>query len=329
MAGPARSEAAVRCGRVCPGSDASAVTRDRRRQWAPWVFAGAVAAWRTGAALPASEPRSAAAADPTERRDEARRLYQEGLRWSQREGGVPAWLGQRELFAKAVAADPGFGPAWSHLAFTYSNVVTVGFSVNPAEDLRAAEAAAERGLALAPDNSDAYAALGSVLRLRPERLEDAIVAYRKALELSPASHPSRANIGWLLALVGRPEEGEVLIRTSLASSPPEHPLRAVWHYQLGLIELLLGRDGFGVENLRRGLRGGGSPGKGSVVALVSALALTGQRDEAAQLLAEALQRWPGLSSAALRADPLWPTRQGVLLEGRERILEALSLAGLP
>ena len=300
------------------------------------ILGGGMAVWRTGAApAPPGSPPSASASLPAPRdtpgadaqaaREEAQRLFHEGTRRIGREWGASAWLAHRELFARAIAADPGFGPAWSYLAFTYANMVRNGFSVNPAEDLRAAEVAAERGLALAPETHDAHSALGSVLRLRPERLEAAAAAYRRALELSPNLHHSRANLGWVLVQLGRAEEGEALIRTSLAAATPEHAFRGGWHYYIGMTDLLLGRDGFGLAELRRAFQSGST--KATLLGLAAALALAGQQAEAGQLVAEARRRWPHLSLAELRADP--PSRHPAYLELRERFLEDLALAGLP
>jgi hypothetical protein len=128
-----------------------------------------------------------------------------------------------------------------------------------------------------------------------------------------------------LVQLGRAEEGEALIRTSLAAATPEHAFRGGWHYYIGMTDLLLGRDGFGLAELRRAFQSGAT--KATSLGLAAALALAGQQAEAGQLVAEARRRWPPLSLAELRADP--PSRHPAYLELRERFLEGLALAGLP
>ena len=277
-------------------------------------------------------PAGVAASQPAPR-DEATRLSLEGARWSHREGGPAAWLGQRDLFQRAIAIDPTYAPAWSNVVFTYTNMISLGRSLNPTEDLRAAEQAAERAIALAPGRSDAHAALGSVLRLQPDRLEEALAAYRRAVALSPGANPSRGNVGWLLILLGRPEEAEQHLRAVLAAAPPDHVLRPFWHFCLGLVNLHLGRGDHGAAEFRRAVctacsgepRGDTPP---RILHLAAALAHGGQVAEARTLVAEELERRPELTLARLRTRED-RSRHPAYFAQRERLLAGLALAGLP
>ena len=127
-----------------------------------------------------------------------------------------------------MTADPSFAPAWIQLVFTYTNMVGDERSPNPAEDLRAAEQAAERALALTPNDPWAHAALGSVLRIQPDRLEEALAAYQRALALDSGQHGARGMIGRLLILLGRIEEAEIYLRTVIASAPENHIYMRFW-----------------------------------------------------------------------------------------------------
>jgi len=201
------------------------------------------------------------------------------------QAGPAAWLAQRALFRKAVEADPTLGEAWAGLAFTYTNMAYTGHSLDPAADLREAEAAVERAVALAPDSSDVHAARCAVLRrYPPDRLDEALAACRRALELSPSSHSARANLGRILIMLGRAEEASVLVRTSIAAAPDNHALQPLWHYYVGLADLLLGRGDRGAESLRRALAAWRYDGLAIMVSLTAALALNGQVVEAGQIL---------------------------------------------
>lgn len=284
-----------------------------------------VRAWIDGGDPPPFPP--VVAAPRPSPREVAEEFYRDGVRWSRREGGVAAWLGQRDLFRQAIAADPGFAPAWAHLVFTYTNVIAAGRSLNPGADLRAAEQAAERAVALAPQASDAYAALGSVLRVQPDRIEEALAAYRRAVALSPDAHRSRANVGYALILLGRPEEAEPHLRASLAAAPLDHGLRGSWHHYLGLVGLHLGRGDYGASEFRLALCARCSDPENRALHLAAALAHLGQLAEARVLVGEARQRAPGLTVEALRAEA--PSRHPAYRAQRERLLEGLALAGLP
>jgi DNA-binding winged helix-turn-helix (wHTH) protein len=291
---------------------------------------GATGPRPAGPAAPDPGTPAPAPEDAATTRAEAVMLARQGVAWFQRERGPAAWRGQRDLFRRAAAIDPTLPAPWIYIAFTTANLVHGGFSDDPAADGREAEAAARRGIALAPTSSDAHAALAAVTRFDPARLQETHDLYAAAVALNPAAHPSRANLGWTLALMGRAAEGEPHLRAVLAAAPPDHPFRGTWHYQAGMIDLLLGRPGHGEDALRRGFaalgRGGGD---GPLLALAAALALNGRIEEAAYLVRDARQRRPGLSRAAIAADPPWRSSRPAFLAQRARILEALALAGLP
>lgn len=311
-----------------------------------WPAAGlallcGLAFWRLSAApapapadAPPREMQASADAPPAapSPREAAERLHQDGLKLvraaCRSDPCAREWLAARALFERAIAADPAFAPPYAEAAFTYANMVTNEASLDREADLTAAEGLAATAAALAPGLSTAHAARGAVLRHRPDRLEDALEAYRRAVALDSSAHPSRANAGWMLVLLGRAEEAEGHLRTSIAMAP-EHPFVGTWLNYLGLAHLYLGREGNGAEHLRRSV-GPRAIATNDVRALelAAALALNGQVDDARLVAGEVRRRWPEASVRwfRLRARHSW---NATYLAQRERIYQGLALAGLP
>jgi len=108
---------------------------------------------------------------------------------------------------KAVAIDPKHLKAHNNLALAAID----------AGELELAEAHYRESLAIKPDAA-IYNDLGVVL----DRLgmpEDAVVAYRKALELDPASSAAHTNLGAALARSGQNAEAEKHFRAALEADP--------------------------------------------------------------------------------------------------------------
>jgi class 3 adenylate cyclase len=263
-------------------------------------------------------------------REVAQRLYREGYRRAWRESGPEEWLVQRDLFRRAVAADPSFAPAWTQLVFTYTNMVGDGHSPNPSEDLRAAEQAAERALALTPEDPWAHAALGSVLRIQPDRLEEALAAYQRALALDSGQHGARGMIGRLLILLGRFREAEIHLRTVIASAPEDHVYTRFWLNQLGLVDLLLGRGDYGAQHFRRALWLAPLIDRDHhALHLAAALTMGGRVGEASQLAEEIRRRQPDLTVASLRRAPSASYHPTYITQRERFFLTPLARAGLP
>lgn len=331
--------------RRLPGAAAAAVL-------AVLVLAAAAALWWTGGApdgnAPAdlagrdARPAPAATAPPpppsgtaagTEAtaspRERAERLTDEAWLLSAPGRSRADMLASRDMLERAVATDPTFPRAWAYLAITQASIVNEGLSLSPAEDQRSAERAAERALALAPDEASSHAAHGALLEFQPDRLEEALAAYRRAVALDANQHRARGKVGWLLILLGRAEEAEPYLRTTLEAAPAAASWRRNWQFQLGLARLLLGRGDHGAANFRESLCSPPTLGCDiRTLHLAAALALDGKPEEARHLVGEVRQRRPDLTAATLRQRP-GPSRNPAYLAQRERLFEGLALAGLP
>jgi TolB-like protein/tetratricopeptide (TPR) repeat protein len=87
-----------------------------------------------------------------------------------------------EMFERAVALDPGYGPAWAGLAMVHATLYEWFGAAD--DDLGHAARASERALALAPRLADAHVARGCALSLS-RRYAEAARAFEEAIGVNP------------------------------------------------------------------------------------------------------------------------------------------------
>ncbi|PYQ41573.1 MAG: hypothetical protein DMF77_15410 [Acidobacteria bacterium] len=87
-----------------------------------------------------------------------------------------------QLFERAVALDPGYGPAWAGLAMVHATLYEWFGATD--DDLARAERTSERARALAPGLADAHVARGCALSLS-RRYADAARAFEEAIRINP------------------------------------------------------------------------------------------------------------------------------------------------
>jgi len=85
------------------------------------------------------------------------------------------------LFTRAAERDPGLAAAWSGLASVRWLLVNQGFDAPPREEMRLVAAAAERALAIDPDQPEALARMGQYLLWR-EDFDAARAHFERAFE---------------------------------------------------------------------------------------------------------------------------------------------------
>jgi adenylate cyclase len=121
------------------------------------------------------------------------------------------------LLEQAVRREPESGLAWSYLSFLYGE--NYALQLTPMKPpLEKAQAAAQRGVALEPENQISRAALAHVYFFRNERalfLPEA----KAALALNPNAPAPIGYLGWLLALYGEWEEGLAILEKGIALNP--------------------------------------------------------------------------------------------------------------
>lgn len=265
--------------------------------------------------------------EPPSAEDQARLLVEEGRRVMRGAGPIQQRrIEARALFERAVALDPRNVRALAEAAVTYTNAILAGDSTNPAADLAAAQAHAERAYAINPGQGASLTVMAAVLRLQ-RRHAEALDFYERAVARDPSAHASRANIGFMRLMLGQGEDAAAPVLASLAAEP-SLLFAGTWNTYLGLIALHLGEGDHGVARLRTGLdHDAFMPRPERLTYLVAALQLSGEA-AAAQALAREIaarhpwitQRWFG--SRALSDHPTYRTQFA-------RILAALDAAGLP
>jgi TolB-like protein len=138
------------------------------------------------------------------------------------------------FFEAAIARDSTWAPAWAGLAEAKELIGWWPQSWDEVpgepEELRRgywreAEAAAQRALALDPDNASAHVALGSVYRNRYE-WDSAEAAYLRALASDPDNPEAHQQYGTMLLMMGRIREGKKA--THRAAVLDRVPVRVTW-----------------------------------------------------------------------------------------------------
>ncbi|MFL5269013.1 MAG: hypothetical protein ACJ8AH_20875 [Stellaceae bacterium] len=232
---------------------------------------------------------------------EARRFFETALRLDQ--NNVGALLG----FANATMSE-----------------VNMYASSDRAGQIRAAEAAATKALARAPDSADAHVTYGTVLfaMRAPER---ALREFNVAIDLDGSLAIAHAYVGVMKFLLGRAQETRAHVEKAMRLRPRD-PFLFQWHFFIGLADVYLGRVVRGIESLRKTVEINPNWGHSHFI-LAGALALAGLLEEAAEVCAVARRLAPYFTITKFRAEAI--SDNPVFLAQREHFYEGLRLAGVP
>ncbi|HEY0567670.1 MAG TPA: adenylate/guanylate cyclase domain-containing protein [Xanthobacteraceae bacterium] len=231
--------------------------------------------------------------------------------------------GARTLLSRAVAIDPGYAQAHSLLAFITALSVQLGWAPREPTLTRASEAA-QKALALDPDEPWAHAGRGFVLVLR-RRPEEAVREYEKALALNPSFAFVHTMLGAAACYLGRSEQAMEHIDHAERLSPRDLLSRG----NLGANNVIRAAASLVAERYDEGLtfaEKAVSESPSSTPAhrqLVINCALAGKLDEAKAALEKLRNLHPEIS---LRWVEDW--LPFVRAEDRQKYLEGFRLAGL-
>ncbi len=219
----------------------------------------------------------------------------------------------RELFEQAIALDPQFALAHAYLAVAL--LVEHGHEDAP-EAIK--DRALESGLLairLDPEESRSHAFL-SLAYLYKGELELALLHSDRGVALNPNDAGGFAHRGWLLAQMGRPEEGIGLILQAMRLNP-FHP---EWYWKLLAIALYHARRY--EDALEAGRRVVGWKQPWDLALLAACYAQLGRLDEARAQAAE-----------VLRIDPKFHLSGSTLsykdMADAEHMFDGMRKAGLP
>ena len=138
------------------------------------------------------------------------------------------------LFRRATELDPEFALAWVGVANSLYELVDYGFDV-PEDSVVQAMGAAERALALEPENPEAFVSLGIIHYLQQDGLQ-AMRHLEHAIELRPGYAEAFSKVSWVSHILGRPD----LAAKSAKKSIELDPLAAETRANYALTRLLLG-----------------------------------------------------------------------------------------
>jgi TolB-like protein len=190
--------------------------------------------------------------------------------------------------------------------------------------IRAAEPAALKALALAPDSADAHVTFGTLLygMRAPKR---ALREFEFALGLDRNLAVAHGYVGLMKFFLGRSHETRAHVEEAIRLSPRD-PLLLHWHYVIGVADLFLMRVVHALESLRKSVDINPNWALSQFV-LAAALALAGLLADAAETCAIARRLAPNFTVAKFRAQAV--SDNPVYLTQRERLYEGLRLAGVP
>src|SRR5262245_42997103 len=219
---------------------------------------------------------------------------------------------------RAVQTFPDYAPARSSRAFCLAVAAHMGWVDRAQRSLPREHA--NRAIALDEHDPWAHIALG-YWALMERRTEEAIGAFRRALDLNPNSAAANAHLGHALAFAG--EQGEAIERAEIAIRlSPFDPMTALSLGTIAVAHYTAGRYTEAVRYTQQAARL--RPGfQGAHRLHCASLAQAGRLDEARTLLATVRDQQPQLSVAWIETNV--PYQTPALME---RFLEGMRKAGL-
>ena len=225
----------------------------------------------------------------------------------------------RQLFDRAIAADPLYAPAHAWQAYTVQRGFTLGWGTpKGCTALELALVFGRRAVALEPESSLALARLALVLALMGNHGE-AVEAAERGARANPCDAAARATYGEVLSMSGHAEPGAAELRTALSLDPFHPPF---WRATLGRALVLAGRNEEAIEELERS-RAQAPDYRPCHSSLVVAYVETGRVEAARQAGREFLRLRPGFT--VQNYDGVFGFSQR---SDTERFLNAFKAAGL-
>jgi TolB-like protein/class 3 adenylate cyclase/Tfp pilus assembly protein PilF len=237
-------------------------------------------------------------------------------------------LAARRLLEEAVRLDPGSAESWGWLAHVLESDYLNHWNATGPEQLRQAETAVMRALAIDQSLALAHFANAMIHRAKGES-QAALDAFTTAIKLNPNFSRANAQKGSELINVGLPKEAPPLVEKAIKLSP--------FDPSIGVFYWIIGRAHFFDDNYRDAI-----PWLRKSVQerpnlwynwlyLVSAYALTGDKPAATKSLDEFHARFrdPRFTLALIDTyEKATPSENPVILAGRKNFHEGLLAAGM-
>jgi TolB-like protein/class 3 adenylate cyclase len=219
------------------------------------------------------------------------------------------------LLKKSIEIDPEFARPWTGLAWCYS--LLSGWVGTTAELNQLTLDAARRAVDLDPLDAEAHAAYANALGAFGD-LKQAEVELAKALMLNPNSADILTFYASWASSFGKVKEGIEASERAIRLNP-NMPAWALGAYRYAFFMGGRYEDALALQERRpkQSYRQNDYVYKAAIFAVLS------RQDEAAATVAEALERFPGLSIEEFAGDPGWNAAE------RQRLVETMKKAGFP
>src|SRR4029077_3266442 len=182
------------------------------------------------------------------------------------------------------------------------------------EHLQAMDRIVDQALAIKPDDALATYFQGYVFKRLRKDLNQALVAFERAITLDPNLAVAHNYVGQIKVFLGRANEAAEHTLRAIELSPRD-PQLALWYYQLALTYIHQQRDNDAVKWGRRSVEVNPDL-RYPYRILAAALALSGRVDEARTIAAEMLRRYPKENIRAFLTREPWSN--SVYRAGQER-----------
>ena len=223
----------------------------------------------------------------------------------------------KRAFERAIEIDPGYGLPHCLLAA----VIKRGWESDLSGSCNALDrslALAQRALELAEDESTCHTILGAI-HLERREFDLALYHTARGVEINPANQWNRADLGSVLAYIGRAEEGIELLRDARRVDPYFGPR---WYWRdLGLAQFVLRRYADAVPDFERGVT---DHSLRALAMLAGCCAKLGHAERAWELVARCLALRPDTTVDKLVAKVPFKDAADSL-----HLAESLRLAGMP
>jgi adenylate cyclase len=155
----------------------------------------------------------------------------------------------RKYLEDAIARDPNFAAAYTHLTYTHMLNVLFGFTDSPEREMEQGFQTARRAIALDDSQGHAYTALGR-LHMQNGELDQALAYGKRGVELEPNNVTAVSVYAHMLEAAGRPTECLAQLHLAMRLGPYAEPW---WPWVEGLCLLQLGRAEEAIAAIKRSL----------------------------------------------------------------------------
>jgi TolB-like protein/DNA-binding winged helix-turn-helix (wHTH) protein len=251
----------------------------------------------------------------------------------EREDSLDVLIGAQTLLEKSLQLQPDFVDAISELAWLLLKKVAYFDDPTDAQDMESARKLVQRAQSLAPQNARILAARGFLLKL-DGKCKEAIASDRLALTFDPSNIDALTGIAVCTANLGHPDEADVHLK-ELLRIDPQDPDNRVRYNQLGLVNLMLGRNDEAIDWFQKSMAGDPNPTESTdslsraeynELGLIAAYGLIGRQDEAQMRYMDYNRRLPRRSVWRIQS---YFSKAEAALPGFRAAMASLKKAGMP